>query len=116
MPEADFFIKQGDLVPALAETLEDEQFLPVDLTAASVRFKMRKIDAATLVTNAAGSILQVGDGSDGSKGDVSYSWSAGDTDEAGLYQGEWEVTFTGGSVETFPNAGFTLIRITPELT
>ncbi len=116
MPEADFFIKQGDLVPALAETLEDDQFLPVDLTNAQVRFKMRKIDAASLIVDATGNILQAGDGSDGSKGDVSYPWASGDTDEAGLYQGEWEVTFTGGEVETFPNSGFTLIRITPELT
>ncbi len=116
MPEADFFIKQGDLVPHLAETLEDDTFAAVDLTSANVRFKMRKIDATSLITNASANILQVGDGSDGSKGDVSYTWSAGDTDEAGLYQGEWEVTFTGGAVETFPNAGFTLIRITPELT
>jgi uncharacterized protein YfaS (alpha-2-macroglobulin family) len=43
---------------------------------------------------------------DAPNGVVRYSWGTDDTDEAGRYRAEFEVTYADGSVETFPNDGF----------
>lgn len=40
---------------------------------------------------------------------VSYQWQAGDTDVAGVYRQEWEVTYAAGAVETFPTEPNTII-------
>jgi hypothetical protein len=62
-------------------------------------------------------IDQVADGSDGSRGEVHYNWAAADTRNAGagLFIGEFETTFSSGTVETFPNDSFVLIGITGDL-
>ena len=58
--------------------------------------------AATIVTAAAGL--------------VRYSWASGDTDTAGSYQAEFEVTYADGSIETFPNSSNIKIDIMEDLT
>lgn len=100
---ATFQIKRNDTAPAIQATLTADGSA-VDLTGASVRFHMRdstgavKVDAAaTLVTP--------------SSGIVKYSWTAADTDQAGRFQAEWEVTFTDATVRTFPNPGYTNVLI-----
>ncbi|MCZ7536283.1 MAG: hypothetical protein M5T61_10385 [Acidimicrobiia bacterium] len=74
---------------------------------------MIPVGGGTAKVDAAAVNEQNGDGSDGSKGDVSYAWVAGNTDTAGLFLGSWVVTFAGGAVQTYPNGGYVLIRITP---
>ena len=58
--------------------------------------------AATIVTAAAGL--------------VRYSWNSGDTDTAGSYQAEFEMTYGDGSIETFPNSSNIQIDIMADLT
>lgn len=109
MPHADYYIKQNDTSPALQVTLKDGNKNAVDVTGATVRFTMKKNGVAkvsessvTLTTPASGI--------------VTYSWAAGDTDTPGDYEGEFEVTFSGGLIETYPNSDTPFkIRITPEL-
>ena len=48
-------------------------------------------------------------------GIVSYSWGATDTDAAGLYMAEWEVTFAGGIPMTFPRNGNLCVNVEPDL-
>ena len=48
-------------------------------------------------------------------GIVSYSWGATDTDTAGLYMAEWEVTFAGGIPMTFPRNGHLDVNVEPDL-
>lgn len=116
MPEPDFFIKELDTASIISDTLKDSAEVPISIQGATVRFHMAHISGAgTPVLDAVASNDQNGDGSDGTAGMVSYAWLAGNTGLAGLYLGEWEVTFGGGAVETFPNDSYILIRISPEV-
>jgi hypothetical protein len=53
--------------------------------------------------------------SNASEGRVQYEWSTGDTATAANYQGEFEVTYLNGTVETFPNSGYIVVRVIPEI-
>lgn len=97
-----FIIKQNDTSPAIRQELTSDGEV-VDLSGASVSFIMEgKFDRTASIVDAAAGL-------------VSYSWQAGDTATAGEFRSEWEVTFSDGKVETFPNAGYITIDIRPEL-
>lgn len=117
MPEPDFIIKRGDTASRLQATLENSGGTPVDIQSATILMKMAPISGGTLTLAGAAVIDQVGDGSGtaGAKGQVHYSWGTADTATAGLYVGEWEVTFASGAVQTFPNADPFLIAVTSDL-
>lgn len=111
--DTDFWIKKGDTSPAIEATLEDSKGDAIDLSssgkdASSVDFHM--VDSAdnTIVDSSATFV-------DKANGKVSYSWSSGDTDEAGLFEAEWEVTYNDGTIETFPNFENLVVNITDEL-
>jgi len=102
-----FTIKTGDTSPAIEYTLlEPDGTTPQSLVGASVRFHMRlqntsgdaAVDSAATITDDAG-------------GGVRYSWATGDTAIAGTYDAEFEVTFSDGTVETFPNSNFITVII-----
>lgn len=104
---ADFYIKKNDTLPAIGAILKDAAGDPVDLTGATVRFHMSigsavKVDAAATIVDAAA-------------GDVRYDWQSGDTDTAGPARCEFEVTFPGGGVETWPNNGAWTVSIAEEI-
>lgn len=106
---ADFTIKEGDLLPELNAVLKDRNGV-VDLTGATLRFHMRvpgssgtgKVEAAATVVTAA-------------TGAVKYVWAGTDTDTAGEYYGEFQVTWGDTRKETFPNNGQLLIVVTADL-
>ena len=105
-----FRIKTNDTSPKLAVTLEDANSNAINVTGANgVRFHMKafgatalKIDAPMTITNATGGIVQ-------------YSWVAADTDTAGTYYGEVEVTYADNTVETFPNNGYFTVIVKEDL-
>lgn len=103
-----FTIKQNDTSPALQATLQDYAGTAINLVGASVRFHMKSLDSSIVVdapmtiTNAAGGVVR-------------YNWQAADTDLAGTYSAEFEVTYSDASIETFPNTDSIAIVITPEL-
>ena len=82
----------------------------VELSGATVRFHMRPIGSASTTVDAAASIY------DYDAGQVSYAWSASDTATAGLYEAEFEVTNTDGTIETFPNNGYITVEVTDDIT
>lgn len=104
-----FNIKQNDTSPQIGAILKDGSGNPIDLTAASVRFHMKRIGASTASVTADATIINADAGS------VKYAWSTGDTSTAGSFQAEFQVTYTGGGIETFPNDSSIAIEITPEL-
>ncbi len=115
MPEPDFFIKRGDTSSSILSTLENSGGTAVDIQAADIRFKLAPIAGGSLTVDAAAANAQVGAGTvDGSRGQVVFSWGT-HAGTIGLYKGEWEVTFAGGSVQTFPNSGYLWVRIGEDL-
>ena len=110
-----FEIKTGDTSPAYECTLLS-QALPVDLAGASIRFIMATDPAPrTVVVDTAAVLVQVGDGSDGSKGKVRYEWTVEDTATAGAHVAEWEVVYASGKRQTFPNSGYETVTINDDL-
>lgn len=102
-------IKQNDTSPSIQTQFLDGSGLPVDITGnLGVSFHMRdaagtvKIDTAATVVTAASGIVR-------------YDWLAADTDTAGTFQAEFEVTYSDGKIETFPNASYIEVVITDDI-
>lgn len=106
-----FYIKQNDTSPSLRAQLKDGDDIPVDLTGATIRFHMRAIGGATAAVDASAQII-----TPDISGIVQYDWDNGDTATIGSYQAEFEVTFAGGAVETFPNSGYIRVEIIDDIT
>lgn len=101
---ADFTIKTHDTAPFIEQTLLDWEGNPVDIGGADVIFNLVTFgEVGTVVLSEIANNDQVSDGSDGTRGYVSYEWQDGDTATKGAYVAEWEVTFTDGEVQTFPS-------------
>ncbi len=106
-----FNIKKGDRSPGYSVTLEAPAGTPVDLTGTSVKFIMTLDDGVTTTPK----IDAVATIDDEEAGEVTYSWGATDTNTAGLYRAEWEVTFAGSIKRTFPADGFLYINVIGDL-
>lgn len=106
-----FYIKQNDTAPALRATLKDGDGDVINLTDASVRFHMRRVGStSTTVDNAATTVVPY------TSGVVQYDWEAADTVTVGTYHAEFEVTYSDGTIETFPNNSFMTIEVTDDIT
>jgi hypothetical protein len=116
LPEPDFLLKRSDTSSAISSTLEDSNGVPVDILGATIRFKMAPIAGGTLTIDAAATNSQVGAGgtSNPTTGQVVYSWGT-HAGTAGLYLAEWETTYAGGSVQTFPNGGFISVYVLEDI-
>ncbi|MFQ5524258.1 MAG: BppU family phage baseplate upper protein [Acidimicrobiia bacterium] len=98
-------LKQDDTSPALDYTILDDSNQVVDLTGATVVFYMQDEDGVTVVNGASATIT------DAANGKVEYQWQAADTDTAGIFKGEFVVTFPDGTIRTFPDPGWIMIVI-----
>lgn len=104
-----FNIKQNNTSPSLQAILKDGSGTVINLTGASVRINMKavggtglKVNSAMTIVNATGGIIQ-------------YDWQSGDTDTVGSYALEFEVTYSDGSLETFPNSKNLSVTVVKEL-
>src|SRR5690242_14265458 len=105
----DFRIKRNDTRPAIQATISAAA---TDVIS-SVSFNMAD-SAGTLKVNAgAGTIVQ--QASSTQQAIVKYQWQAGDTDTAGQYNGEFQVTFNDSRVETYPNDRYITIEVFADL-
>lgn len=99
-------MKTGDTAPHVHAVLLDAAGDPVDLAAATVRFILATRGWLEVRVDAPADMLQIGNGTDGSRGLVRYPWAEGDTAEAGTYDVEFEVTYSDGTVQSFPTEGY----------
>jgi hypothetical protein len=102
-------MKTGDTAVVLTSTLKDGLGVVVNLTGASVKFLMRRVGSRLLKVNGTGTVVTP------LAGAVSYTWASADVNEPGLFDAEWEVTFSGGAKETFPNGRHLKVLITEQL-
>lgn len=102
----DHKMKQHDTRPPIRATLTN--FGP--LSGASVKFIMRLKGSTTPKVNTNGVI------EDPDAGVVRYDWTAADTDLAGSFDAEWQVTYGDGGKETFPgDETYNRVVISPDL-
>ena len=104
-----FVLKQNDTSPAISAVLRDSSGAAIDLSSASAVFHMKAVGASTLKVDASASVT------DPENGAIQYDWASGDTDTPGTYYAEFKVTYTDGSVESFPNTENLLVTIIPGL-
>lgn len=115
MPEADFYIGTNDDKNIIADTLRDSAGNAVDIAAGTVLLTVTPMSGGSaILLDHAATNAQVGDGSDGTKGHVKYTWQAADTALDGYYLGRWKVHYQAGGVQSFPNTGYFLIAISPD--
>jgi len=103
-----FNLKKNDTEPTIQAMLMTDDGSPVDLSVASVRFHMRN-SSGTVVIDEPATIIN------GSAGIVQYDWTATETETSGLFEAEFEVTYSSGGIETFPNVGYEEIVITDDI-
>lgn len=104
-----FYIKQNDTRPILSATLINSDGSVPTLSGAAVSFKMRKSGASSTTVNDSAAI------SNATTGEVSYTWSGSDTATVGSYEGEFQVTFAAGGVQTFPNSNYIEIEVVDDI-
>lgn len=108
MSRLDFYLKRNDTSPSIRMKLLPKS--DVDLTGAVVVFNMRDA-AGTVKVNRGAAFVVTATGDP----EVRYDWQAADTDTAGTFYGEFEVTYSGGGVETFPNTDVITITIDEDI-
>lgn len=105
MVEADFVVKKDDTAPSIVTSLADDEGIDINITGATVRFHMVAYGSSTTKVDAAATIVNA------DRGVVQYTWGSSDTDTVGWYRGEFEVTYSSGEVEHFPNSRDLVIRV-----
>lgn len=118
MATVDFQMQAHDLLPSIQATLKNPDGTVVDLTnATSVKFIMLAANTdwtpksgATPKVNTAATMVTPKTG-----GVVRYDWVTGDTDTAGQYLGQWQVTWPTNRPQSFPTATYYAIQILADL-
>ena len=106
----EWWVKQNDTRGFITSQLLDENLAPVNIGGgATVKFHMKRPTDAAAKVNVAATII------DAALGIVRHSWSGTELSIAGDFEAEWEVTFAGPSVLTFPNDGYDLVHVLKEL-
>lgn len=105
-----FFIKQNNTLPTLEVSLVDRGCLgnkiPFDLSAVTAcTFTMTNNCGEMKIINKEANVLS------SSGGTISYNWSSEDTNESGMFYGEFKLSFSGGSLMSIPQIGNIIIEI-----
>lgn len=110
---SDVTMKQHDTRPVLTRYLiqtVNGATSPFDLTGVgSIGLLMRHTSALAVVVNGVASVVTV------SSAYIAYKWATNDTATTGIYNAEYQVSYTDGGVETVPNDGYFSIEIVDDL-
>lgn len=100
--------KRNDTTP-LSHTLR-ENGEPADLSnATKVEFFMSLSVDKALKADGTGTVV------DETSGEVQYSFSQDEVDEAGFFMAEWQVTYGDGTIRTYPNKDYLTVQISEDL-
>ncbi len=106
----DHYLTQGDSGGAVVEQLLDRNGAVVDLSGATVKYMLLIPGAAALAINAAATVV-----GSAVNGTVSFTPTALQSALPADYLEEWQVTFAGGAIQTFPALGPHKVRIRGDL-
>lgn len=106
----DFTIKQNDTSPSISAILKGADREVIDLSGATVRFNMKNRRTGELIVDGRECTVI-----DATAGQVRHDWQAGDTATSGLFNAEFEITFSSGKIESVPNGSHIQIKITAEI-
>lgn len=109
-----FTIKKGDTLPdiqaALTSGTTSATQTAVDLTTATSIILVLKSTSGGQASRKTGSVV-----GGPTNGIVKYIWQAGDTATSGVFNAEWEITFSAGRIQSFPNDSYFQIIIFDDL-
>lgn len=113
--DIDFSMKRNDTLPALRVNIYDRGCLggigSFDLSGATgVTFTMIDSHGNYKVAKKDATIIS------SSGGTIQYNWSAEDTDEQGVFKGEFQLNYDNGGRMTVPRTGFITIQIFGDIT
>jgi hypothetical protein len=106
---ATFVIKQNDTSPSIEATLTNINGGAINIASASVRFHMKNMSNNVLTVDQPATIVNAANGI------VRYAWQAADTQTPGMYNCEFEVTYSDNSIESFPNDDKIIVSIESEI-
>lgn len=115
LSKRDFTIKRNDTLPSLRLSIFDRGSLgrvePFNLTGATgVTFTMIDSEGNYKVAKKDAVI------SCSSGGTIQYNWAAEDTDESGIFKGEFQLNYSDGGRLTIPQQGFITIEVFKDIT
>jgi BppU N-terminal domain len=99
---ATLFYKRNDTSPSISFPVTRGS-APVDLTGATVRFKIMNSANVQVNTSTSTCVIVNAIGTTTTPASVRYDLTAGDTAVADTYNAELEITFASGRPETWPN-------------
>lgn len=106
-----FRIKQGDTQPPITHTTVDDEGNRVSLMGAiSTSFIYRRKDAAPVTAVSQPALIVNADA-----GQLIYYWDQTDTAIVGEYYAEWRIVFPNSQIRTFPQRGYQLFVVEPDL-
>ena len=109
-----FFIKQNDTLPALSIGIIDRTCL-----GTAIPFCLSGVTACTFtMTNDCGEMkiaAQPAQVVSYSGGTIAYNWNSYDTNEAGIFYGEFQLYFSSGNRMSIPQIGNISIEIGKEV-
>lgn len=105
-----FTIKRTSRLPTIRATLLDASGAAMNLTGASVVFRMRVFNGGAMkIVNQPATVV-----APATSGVVDYAWGATDTDTEGYFEGEFEASI-GGLPAIVPASGYVLVVIEPKV-
>lgn len=108
---ADRTMKQGDTDPPLPIQPRQQNGAPVDLTDIDEIRVWIKSPEHSIVCDPQNVTV---DG-DATEGNAFYNWQAGDTDNVGVYDVEFQIVWLDGRVRTFPTRNYRSLEIVASL-
>lgn len=101
----DCIVKRNDTFPPILSTVSDDADAPVDVSGATVTFRMVRDTGAVVIEAGEVTIISA------ANGQIGYQWASGDTAVPGWYRAEFRITFPSGRTMKAPNGDFLHILI-----
>ena len=112
----DFFIRQGSVLPLLKMELikdgrTDYKKFHEDIQTATVTFTMKDAHTNKKMLSCVSCVLAKKENTVDNEYYIVYNWNTGDTDKKGTYKGEFNITFSDGTVLKAPIKNDLFIQI-----